>query len=621
MTRLPVIVGFGGANAAGRSSFHHGYRRMIIDVLDQRRVDSTLRSLAGMMGSPTSGAIGSEQRAQLLDHTLVRRIEPDWFDPDRAPLNRKLTVEVEGEPVSFVTRARNLPEVLPAGWRVTALDERRVRVDIHESSDLLVPSTEMLSVKAAGQLPTGFKPGKLYASRAHPRALEMAIYAASDAIGCMGISWETICQHVGPDRVSCYAGSAMAQLDENGNGGLLSNRYKGKRVSSKQLPFGLLDMVSDFVNAYVVGNVGSTAGTSGACATFLYNLRWGIEDIRSGRARVAIVGASEAPILPDIMEGYTAMGALGTDKDLLHLDAHLNLTEPNYRRACRPFSTNCGFTIAEGAQYIILMDDELALELGASIYGAVTDVFINADGFKKSISSPGVGNYITVAKAAATVRAILGDEALRQRSFIHAHGTGTPQNRVTESHIINETAKAFGIPQWRVAAIKAYIGHTLGVAPGDQLMSVIGTWADGWIPGVATIDHVATDVHRSHLAIGPEHVEVDPTAIDAALLNAKGFGGNNASAPVFAPHVALRMLEKRHGADALTAWRHRNETVVAQATAYDEAACAGDFNTIYRFDHNVMGGGDIELSSEAVRVPGFGAEVDLKLTSPFSEWL
>ena len=47
--------------------------------------------------------------------------------------------------------------------------------------------------------------------------------------------------------------------------------------------------------------------------------------------------------------------------------------------------------LSEGSQFIILFDDELALELGAEIYGSVADVFVNADGFKKSIPGPGVG--------------------------------------------------------------------------------------------------------------------------------------------------------------------------------------------------------------------------------------
>lgn len=621
MARLPLIVGFGGVNAAGRSSFHHGYRRLIFDALDTATAGRTLRSLAAMMQAPFDGAVGGAQARHLLDHTLIRRIEPAWFDPDHVPLNTRLPVEGGAQPLSLVTRARNLPAALPPGWVVTDLDGRNVRVDISGDTEFLLPSTEVFAVQAAGQLPSGFNPGTLYASRSHPRALQMAVFAASDALGSLGIDWQTVCANVAPDQIACYAGSALSQCDEDGNGGMLGARYRGKRVTSKHLPFGLLDMTADFVNAYVLGNVGSTGGSAGACATFLYSLRQGVDDIRNGRARVVVVGASEAPILPDVMEGFAAMGALGTDKDLLALDAGKGLTTADHRRASRPFSSNCGFTIAEGAQYVVLMDDELALQLGASVYGAVTDVFINADGHKKSISGPGVGNYVTVAKACAAARALLGEESLQRRSFVQAHGTSTPQNRVTESHILNETAKLFGIERWPVAAIKAYIGHTLGVAPGDQLMASLGVWAHGLIPGIKTIDHVAADVHQDHLLIGSEHIEVDPQQIDTAILNAKGFGGNNASAPVFAPHVAMRMLHKRHGEQAMAAWRARNDGVREQAERYDEAACSGQLQPIYKFDHNVMSGADLDCSRRAIAVPGFGQPVDLDFESPFRDWV
>ncbi|POC50930.1 beta-ketoacyl synthase, partial [Vibrio vulnificus] len=91
------------------------------------------------------------------------------------------------------------------------------------------------------------------------------------------------------------------------------------------------------------------------------------------------------------------------------------------------------------------MDDELALRLGADIHGAVTDVFINADGFKKSISAPGPGNYLTVAKAVASAVQIVGLDTVRHASFVHAHGSSTPANRVTESEILDRVASAFGI--------------------------------------------------------------------------------------------------------------------------------------------------------------------------------
>ena len=99
----------------------------------------------------------------------------------------------------------------------------------------------------------------------------------------------------------------------------------------------------------------------------------GINDIKEGRARAVLVGNAEAPVTPEVIDGYAAMGALATDAELLALDNLPGQDEPNYRRACRPFGENCGFTIAESAQFIVLVDDALALELGANVYGAVTD--------------------------------------------------------------------------------------------------------------------------------------------------------------------------------------------------------------------------------------------------------
>ena len=167
-------------------------------------------------------------------------------------------------------------------------------------------------MQSAGQLPTGFEPGKLYPSRSHPRGLEMTIYGASDALGSLGIDWERVRSAVAPDQISVYAGSAMGQLDANGHGNMLSSRFHGRRVSSKNCPLGLAEMAADFINAYVLGSVGSTGTYVGACASFLYNLRQGIQDIRSGKFRAVLVGASEAPITPEVIEGYRTMGALAT---------------------------------------------------------------------------------------------------------------------------------------------------------------------------------------------------------------------------------------------------------------------------------------------------------------------
>ncbi len=609
---LPVIVGFGGVNPAGRVSFHHAYRRTVIDALGKADADATYASLAGLMnvdGDPGDAAV----REYMLDNTLVRRV--DAFDPDRVPWQRNLRMRpTDSDTLVFKLAARDVPDEMPDGWQVKAQADGAVEVTA-ERAAVLLPDRRVSKVTSAGQAPTGFEPGKLYASRSHPRGLQLAVYGASDAVQSTGIPWQTFRDRVRPDQFAAYAGSALSQLDGNSNGGMLQAPMTGKRPTSKQVALGLPEMPIDFVNAYVIGSVGCTAGIIGACATFLYNLRQGAEDIRSGRCRVAVVGGAEAPILPEAVEAFRTMGALAEDEALMAIDGS---NAVDNRRACRPFAENCGFTVAEGAVYLVLADDALALELGADIHGAVADVFVNADGFKKSIPGPGIGNYLTVAKALGLGRAILGEEAVRRRSYVHAHGTGTPQNRVTESHILNEMAKAFGIERWNVAAVKAYLGHTLAPASGDQTAFALGAWRHGLIPGIATIDEPAPDVHSSNLRIAPEHIEVDPQAVDLALVNSKGFGGNNATGVLLAPHVVRAMMAQRHGKAALKRYAHLNETVHAQALDYDAAATAGTAETIYRFGEGVLEGEDLTLSGEEIGIPGFGKTVSLAMENPFA---
>ena len=616
--RLPVIVGFGGVSGAGRSSGHHAFSRMVYSALPDSQRQRTLASLAALMG-PYALSGGQAREQYILDHTLVRRIELNHFDVDSVGWNQRFPTESNGHPVSFDIARKHLPAVIPREWLVTPATVTHVNVRIVGQQDFLLPTHREFEVKAAGQLPTGFDPGKLYPSRNHPRGLQMSVYAASDALGCIGLDWDTVRRHVAIDQMSVYAGSAMGQLDGAGTGGMLKARYLGQRISSKFCPLGFAEMPADFVNAYVLGSLGATGASLGACASFLYNLRQGIEDIRQGRARVVFVGAAEAPITPEVMEGYSAMGALATDKGLRQLDGVDDEREPDHRRACRPFAENCGFTIAESAQMVVLFDDELALQLGATVLGAATDVFVNADGYKKSISGPGVGNYITMAKAVAQARALVGAGALRSGGLVMAHGTGTPQNRTSESAILSQTAGAFGIDNWPVVAVKSYLGHSIGTAAGDQLCTTLGIWQRGILPGITTIDGIAADVSQEHLSFSREHREVDPGQQHYAIINSKGFGGNNASATLLSPLATTRMLQQRYSKAEWQAWQGANEAVRERQQAYDEGMIAGTVNPVYKFDHGVLGDADVEYGPGFIRIGG--SAVALEMEAPYDDML
>ncbi len=636
MARLPVITGFGGINAAGRSSGHHGYRRLVIDALPKSQTQATYHNLAALTGQlkkqdgkwlDGSGSeilldtYLSQLAPNLRQGSLIRELENNLFDPNRLPYNRNASLgSASDQPLQFEMRSKDLPSPLPAGWTVNdAQTEGRVSVSASENFEVILQCTRETAVHSAGQLPSGFDPAQLYPARNHPRGLQLTVFAASDAINSMGIDWEVVKQNVAADQIAVYAGSGMGQLDYNGSGGMMQARLLGKKVSSKQLALGYAEMPADFINAYLLGNLGTTGTNVAACATFLYNLRQGIRDIQSGTHRVVLVGTSEAPLVPEIFDGFATMGALADDASLRQLDRLTDEQRPNFRRACRPFGNNAGFTLAESAQCIVLFDDELAMELGANIYGGINDVFINADGFKKSIASPGLGNYISMAKAAAATRNIIGQEGLAKRSYVQAHGTGTLQNRQTESHIINQIAESFGIQHWPVAAVKSYIGHSLASSSGDQIAASLGVWAEGIIPGILTVDEIADDVSHSNVDFLLQHKDVGKQSMDAVIINSKGFGGNNASASMLAPHIVEKMLTKRHGEKAISKYKSRNESVAQASLEYDTSTQEGENRTIYKFDHNVLGSESIDLADGKLAVTGLAPQISLELENPYSD--
>lgn len=635
MTALPVIVGMGGINASGRTSFHQGFRRIVLDQLSPELKQETLLGLACLMKLvryqdgqliDKEGLIVAESdiesrfSEQVLAGTLIRKIEKEHFDPDATPWQQKITLKPEQESLTFVLSKKDLPKPAPASWQVeTLLDDEgtetnQFKVTLNEGLQVMQQAYLDNPIKAAGQLPTGFDPAELYNSHHQPRGLQNVIFGATDAIKSTGIDWQTILDHVHPDQIGTYSSSTQGQLHEEGLGGAMQSRLKGKRVGTKNVAMSLNTAPSDFINAYVTGSVGSTISATGACASFLYNLKTAVHDIQSGKIRAAIVGNSDALVTPEAVEGFGNMGALANEKYLKIIGKS---EQVDYRRTSRPFGDNCGFTIGEGAQYFILMDDALAIELGADILGSVADVYVNADGVKKSITSPGAGNYISMAKAVSLAKNIVGEEALQERSFILAHGSSTPQNRVTESHIYHVLAETFNINNWPVAAPKAYLGHSLGPASGDQLAWALGIFAHNIMPGITTIDKVADDVFDEHLNISTSHYACTPK--DVALINSKGFGGNNATAVTLSPKTTMEMLSKRYSAEALADYQSKLSQTHENQASYRKQANYAQFELFYRFGQDMIDEQKIEISQDQVSLPGYNQPIPLNIKNPFDD--
>jgi acetoacetyl-[acyl-carrier protein] synthase len=572
---LAVITSIGGINASGRTSSFQGYKNIVFDSLDATKQLETIQDLAVLQGKIEPISKGWETSAG-----------------DAITLKDYLLANVD------LIRSETMI--------------RKIDREIYDPDGIILDS---IKASAAGQLPSGFDPSSFYPARQHPKALQMTVFGMSDALNQLGIDWGKIQEQICPSEVAVFSGAAIGQMDKFGFAGMMQSRIKGSRSSSKNLPLGLVEMSADFINAYILGSVGRSGHCVGACATFLYNLQMGKEAIESGSSRFVIVGGAEAPITPEVVDGFYAMNALADDKKMMELQAQLNESVdngPDHLKACRPFGLNAGMILGESAQFIILMDDKLALDLGANIYGSVPEVKSYADGFKSSISGPGVGNYITMAKAVSKAEKILGLKNLKNHTFVQAHGTGTPANRTTESHIFSKIAEAYKISSWPVSAIKSYLGHSMAPASGDQMVAALGTWKEGIIPGIHGVNETAPDVHTKNLNFLVEHKCEEVNYYKAAFLNAKGFGGNNASALILSPFETLKILNEKHGKNKVSLYNKKNISTEKKVYDYNQKALKGDYKITYKFNENVLQGEkDVSISKKEIKLKGYKNSIKL----------
>ena len=560
MSNLPVIVGYGGINPAGRSIFDFSHKRMLYEVLDSSDQEEVIKSLGYLMGT--------SDKKYILKKSLIRTIDEDFF------LQHNL---------------RN-PE---------------------------------LPTYAGGQLPSGFNPAETYNSRQHPRSLAMTIFGISDAVKSLGISWDEILKIVPREKIGCISGCAVAQADKFGMGGMFQASMAGSRVTSKHMAMSLGEGSADFGHAYVLGSMGMTGNYTGACATFQYNLKIGTSMIQSGEALICIVGAAESGIVPEIYEAFSATKGLAEDKHLLDLQKRLgeDCSQPNHRKICRPFGENIGMSLGESAQFVILMADELAIKLGVNIHGSALASHINADGYKKSISGPGAGNYLTVGKCLNQIENYFGKEALN-KTFFHAHGTSTPQNRESESHIISSLAKTFNINALPVTAIKSYLGHSLAAAGGDQIISALGSWKNNWIPGITSTPALAEDVYSENLNFLLKNLEFNDANFDFAILNAKGFGGNNGTALIASPNKTMKMLEVKYSTETIKKYYPKNEKIQKKLEVEKINILSGEIKSRYMFGEDVINGlTDFQIEKNQIVNKVTDEKFSLDSTLPYKDFL
>ena len=244
---------------------------------------------------------------------------------------------------------------------------------------------------------------------------------------------------------------------------------------------------------------------STACSSAANALILGANLLKTGQADLVIAGGSEA-LTRFHLNGFNS---------LMILDH-----EP-----CRPFDAQrAGLNLGEGAAFVVMETEASARERGAEIHAWLTGYGNACDAFHQTASSDnGEGAYRAMTEALEMAH--LQPEDI---DYVNAHGTGTPNNDLSESAALK---RVFAEKMPLISSTKAFTGHTTSASGSIESVICLLAMQHHFVPANLRWEHQIPD------GITPTTGVKDVT-LKHVVCNAFGFGGNDSSLILSAVPVA-----------------------------------------------------------------------------------
>ncbi len=308
---------------------------------------------------------------------------------------------------------------------------------------------------------------------------------------------------------------STATVIGTGVGGFTTITHAQKLLDSrgykKLSPF----IVPAFLSNLAAGNISIKYGFKGpigtpvtACAAGLQAIGDGMRLLRSGEAKIALVGGAESCIDPLSLGSFNAMKALSVQNEAPTL-------------ASRPFDKNrSGFVMGEGSGVLVIETLEHALARGAKPLAIVSGYGTSCDAHHIT-SGPEDGSGAASAIEKALTMAKLQPQDI---AYVNAHATST---YVGDKAEVASLRRVFGntLPEIPVSSTKSATGHLLGAAGGVECIFTILAVINDMLPPTLNLQQV--DDHMTDLDFVPLFAR--PKKIMHALCNGFGFGGVNAA--------------------------------------------------------------------------------------------
>jgi 3-oxoacyl-[acyl-carrier-protein] synthase II len=302
-----------------------------------------------------------------------------------------------------------------------------------------------------------------------------------------------------------------------GIGTSIGNPIEGYRAAREAYDTGGFKMIprlssSKFSGHSATANVtvdlgfqGPAMTISSGCATGLDALTWGVEQIRSGRADAALVGATESPIFPMSLASGCALRILSKKNDAPET-------------AMRPFDRNGdGIVLSEAAVAVVLEKAGHAQARGAQILGEVLGYGSAAEALSSLVlDKEGRG-------LARAITAALDDSGVAATDIDHvqAHGVSLAMYDRSET---NSYKLALGDHAYRVpiSAVKSMTGQPYAAGGLLGLGGALMALNTGIIPPTINLEDADPECDLDYV---PQQERFND--VQTALTCAMSFGGTH----------------------------------------------------------------------------------------------
>lgn len=253
--------------------------------------------------------------------------------------------------------------------------------------------------------------------------------------------------------------------------------------------------------------LGGSFAPASACATGSHSIGQAFIAIATGQCPVVVAGGCESNFTPHLVASFDNLRAL----------THHN-EEPE--KASRPFDAKRdGFVPSEGAGALVLMNAELAKELGIPILAEVIGYGMSNDGEHMVLPSV-YGQKLSMTRA-LTMAEIVDGTSRHDVDHLNAHATSTPEGDGKELEAAQEVLEEHA-GEVSVTAVKGATGHTFGGAGAIEGVASIKTIQTGLIPATHGLESPNDETDLRHVIGSP--IEED---VQVVLKNSFGFGGTN----------------------------------------------------------------------------------------------